>query len=475
MDEEFEGERFDKVQLAPGDMVADRYRIVRVLGEGGMGTVYEAEHGWTRRRVALKVLKPSLATNDKIVSRFLREARACSKIAHPNLVAVLDMGQDEHDGLLFLAQELVEGRTLRAVIAERGPLSLSEARAIIVPIAHALGAVHAAGIVHRDVKPENIMVLGEGPSRSAKLIDFGVARELVPTDTSVTRTSLGVPIGTPLYMSPEQARASGVIDHRSDLYSLAAVLFECLTQTTPHTGETVTVLLANLLTQPAPSLRSLAPSVDPALDALVARALARDPSERFQRASDFVAALEALSASEIPMQPGLDAPVAPAATLVERDPSPAHPTRASSPAPSPVAPPRAASGRIVALAAPVVMALAFVVARSIRVSHAPAPSRVLRALDASPSDAPTQSADASIAPDAPDAPDVLSTTPPDARIDARDNEPRRRITREARAGADASAGASSAAADVARETPLLRAVVPDASAGRSWLLPVVPQ
>jgi serine/threonine protein kinase len=285
----------DSIPLAEGDLVAGRYRIVRMLGEGGMGAVYEAEHGWTRRRVALKVLRPSLAANDKIVKRFLREARACAKLSHPNLVEVLDMGQDEHDGLLFLAQELVEGESLRQAINGRGPLPPRDAVMIGIAIARALSVVHRAGIVHRDVKPDNIMLLSKQDAISgAKLIDFGIARELVPSELSSTATSLGVPIGTPLYMSPEQARASGAIDHRSDLYSLSAVLFECLSGRTAHEGESVTVLLANLLTRDPMPLSVAAPRVHPALAALVMRGLSRALDERFRSADEMADALTAL-------------------------------------------------------------------------------------------------------------------------------------------------------------------------------------
>ncbi|MFO0563533.1 MAG: serine/threonine-protein kinase [Polyangiales bacterium] len=285
----------EAVTLEEGDVVAGRYRVVRVLGSGGMGTVYEAEHAWTKRRVALKVLRPALAENEKIVQRFLREARACAKLTHPSLVEVLDMGQDEHDGMLFLAQELVAGVTLRAWLDERGTLALEDARSVSRAIGGALSVVHQAGIIHRDVKPENIMV--ERDARGvlvAKLIDFGVARELVPSDLSATRTSLGVPIGTPLYMSPEQARAAGAIDHRSDLYSLAAVIYECLSGATPHTGESVTVLLANILTcEPTPLSQRASGLVSPEVAAVVMKGLARDRAARFQSAREWEVAFDA--------------------------------------------------------------------------------------------------------------------------------------------------------------------------------------
>ncbi len=281
-------------ELSEGELVAERYRIIRVLGRGATGTVYEAEHQWTRRRVALKVLREGLSLNERVVSRFLREARVCAELSHPSLVAVLDMGQDEHDGLLFLAQELVDGRTLRALIDERAPMSEAETIDVVEDIAEALGVVHDAGLVHRDVKPENIIVCPpdeQGRSR-AKLIDFGIARE-VDRDSTQTRTQLGAILGTPRYMSPEQARATGEIDARSDQYSLAVVAYECLTGRTPHEGESTPLVLASLLTQPAPEIERVRRGISAPVASAVMRALSATPSQRFDSLRAFGAALRA--------------------------------------------------------------------------------------------------------------------------------------------------------------------------------------
>lgn len=279
-------------ELARGELVAGRYRIERVLGRGASGTVYEAEHQWTHRRVALKVLRSEWSTHERIVSRFLREARVCAELSHPSLVAVLDMGQDEHDGLLYLAQELVEGETLRALLDARGKLEVDETLRIIGDIAGALAVVHAAGLVHRDIKPENIIVcpLGSEGSVRAKLIDFGVAREL-DRDSTHTRTQLGAVIGTPRYMSPEQARATGEIDARSDQYALSVVAYECLTGRTPHEGESASMLLANLLTQPPVAITRVRSALPVPVSRAVMRALSREPAERFESAVAFAEAL----------------------------------------------------------------------------------------------------------------------------------------------------------------------------------------
>jgi serine/threonine-protein kinase len=281
-------------ELAEGELVAARYRVIRVLGRGATGTVYEAEHQWTRRRVALKVLREGLSLNERVVSRFLREARVCAELSHPSLVAVLDMGQDEHDGLLFLAQELVDGRTLRAMIDERAPMSEAEAIDVIEDIADALGVVHDAGLVHRDVKPENIIVCppDEHGRARAKLIDFGIARE-VDRDSTQTRTQLGALLGTPRYMSPEQARATGEIDARSDQYSLAVVAYECLTGRTPHEGESTPLVLASLLTQPAPAIESVRRTITEPVASAVMRALSASPAARHDSVRAFGAALRA--------------------------------------------------------------------------------------------------------------------------------------------------------------------------------------
>ena len=280
--------------LANGDIVAGRYRVLRVLGHGATGIVYEAEHQWTRRRVALKVLRSELSTNERVVERFLREARVCAELSHPALVAVLDMGQDEHDGLLYLAQELVEGQTLRALLDERSPLREDEALAVVSDIAEALSEVHAAGLVHRDVKPENIIVSTDdatGGLRS-KLIDFGIARE-VERDAAQSRTQLGALLGTPRYMSPEQARATGEIDARSDQYALAVVAYECLTGGTPHDGASTPLLLAALLTEPARAIDRRSHRVSPGVSAAVMRALSASPGDRFDTVRAFVDALRA--------------------------------------------------------------------------------------------------------------------------------------------------------------------------------------
>jgi serine/threonine protein kinase len=478
----------DTPALAEGDLVAGRYRIVRLLGQGGMGTVYEAEHGWTKRRVALKLLRAELSTNERVVSRFLREARACARLSHPNLVDVLDMGQDEHDGALFLAQELVEGDTLRERLRARGRLPVAEAIALTVAIARGLEAAHRAGIVHRDVKPENVMV-SEAPdgSTAPKLIDFGVARELEPSNPSQTRTSLGVPIGTPLYMSPEQARAGGAIDHRSDIFSLGTVLYECLAGRTPYSGETVTMLLAHILTQPPPPLGEVAPWVSPALCSVVMTALAREPSARFESAEAFARALEALSPESLerPIAP----PAAPAhGSLLEPASVPSTladepPRRATVTAPSSAPRARArASGPAALVTIAIVTVAGFVTARATVLAPArantgspdqPAPRPATTPLSAPRVESTPNTITQRVL--TPPTVAVVATSSPRVTSTASERGTTARRTRTSPRAGERDGGLATSVGSATANARALEPAVPGASERGTWLRPVVPQ
>jgi eukaryotic-like serine/threonine-protein kinase len=264
-----------------GRIVDGRYRVEAIVARGGMATVYRAVDARLDRVVALKVMHPDLAADSDFVVRFTAEARAAARLSHPAVVAVFDQGED--DGAVYLAMEYVEGRTLRKLLREQGRLSPGHALEVIDPVLAALDAAHHAGIVHRDMKPENVLV---GHGGQVKVADFGLARALTDASTA-TR---GLLLGTVNYISPEQALGEGATP-RSDVYSTGVMLYELLTGQPPHTGPTDFVVVRSHIEidVPAPSL--VEPAVSPGLDALVRRATAREPLNRFADAGEFLAEL----------------------------------------------------------------------------------------------------------------------------------------------------------------------------------------
>ena len=265
-----------------GRIVDGRYRILSHLADGGMASVYVAMDARLDREVALKIMRPGLAADDVFVERFRSEARSAARLSHPNVVAVYDQGEDGGD--VFLAMELVHGKTLREVIHEEAPLTAREALAILEAVLSALRAAHNAGIIHRDVKPENVIVRRDG---EVKVADFGLARAI----TNQTATSqTGVLLGTVSYLSPEQVE-KGVADPRSDVYAAGLLLFEMLTGRKAVTGDTPIQIAYKHVHGGVPAPSSLVRSVPAALDALVADATAVSPEDRFASAGDFLAAL----------------------------------------------------------------------------------------------------------------------------------------------------------------------------------------
>jgi serine/threonine-protein kinase len=264
------------MQDIPAGTAIGEYIVSSKLGEGGMGTVYAAQHPSLGKQVAIKILRAELCTNVEATNRFVQEARTLSKLGHPNIVDVSNLGTLP-DGRAFFVMERLVGEDLATTLARR-PVPAKEACQIINSVARALEAAHAKGIVHRDLKPENIFlhqVDGEAPV--VKLLDFGIAK-LSGTDSQLERTRTGSMMGTPRYVSPEQARGVGV-DHRTDIYSLGVVLFEVLAHQPPFNGETaMDIMMAHLL-QEAPRLGSIAP-VSATLDNLVAQMLAKDAAAR---------------------------------------------------------------------------------------------------------------------------------------------------------------------------------------------------
>ncbi len=284
-----------------GRMVAGKYRIDAAVGAGANGTVYRASHLSLERVVALKVLNPALLTNDAARGRFRREARAASKLDHPNSVKVLDYGS-EPDGLTYLAMEFLEGRELYRVIYEDWPMGTERTVRVMSEVLNVLSAAHELGVVHRDLKPENIMLVHRpGPAgkpvETVKVADFGIAKSFAGpvSEESLNLTRDGAVPGTPEYMSPEHARGEE-IDGRADLYACGVILYEMVTGTLPFSGEgPIEVILKQLNEAPEkPSLRR--PDADRRLESVIMRSLEKDRRKRFQTASEMLNALRAAAA-----------------------------------------------------------------------------------------------------------------------------------------------------------------------------------
>ncbi len=277
-----------------GRVLDGRYRIVSQIARGGMATVYEAVDTRLDRVVAVKSMHAGLVGDDDFVARFIREARSAARLSHPNVVAVFDQGTAgdpwSPHRVVYLVMELVRGRTLRQVLRERGPLPPTDALAVAEPVLAALRAAHEAQIVHRDVKPENVLLADDG---QVKVADFGLARAL-SGDSAHTRTS-GLLLGTVSYLAPEQVLDAGT-DARADVYAAGIVLFEMLTGTKPFEGGSPLQIAWKHVNEqvPAPSTRHA--GIPPAIDRLVLRATDRDPDGRFVDGRDFLAAVRAVSA-----------------------------------------------------------------------------------------------------------------------------------------------------------------------------------
>jgi eukaryotic-like serine/threonine-protein kinase len=277
--------------------LAGSYRIVDTISVGGMGTVYRAEHTLLGRMAAVKVLNPEMSTSRDIVNRFFNEARATTSIKHPGIIEVFDFGYLE-SGNAYLVMELLEGAPLSVRNRARGRIPEHEAAAILRLVCSALTAAHAKGIVHRDLKPDNIFLvpdpdsqLGERP----KLLDFGIAK-LTDIGLAGSATKTGAVMGTPTYMSPEQCRGTGEVDHRADLYSIGCIFYELLTGRPPFIDRGAGELIgAHLFMQPEPPSRHAA-GISPDAEALIMSLLAKNPAERPQSATDLAQRLAPIAA-----------------------------------------------------------------------------------------------------------------------------------------------------------------------------------
>jgi serine/threonine protein kinase len=279
-----------------GQTLSGKYRIEERISEGGMGTVYRATHILMEKAVAIKVLHPSLAADDKIVARFTREAKAASRISNPHALNVTDFGESEN-GIVFLVMEYLRGKTLKEVIRGEGPMPLARVVEVTRQICGALDAAHAEGVVHRDLKSDNIMLEEvAGGNDWAKVLDFGIAKILETEGPDPELTAPNLIIGTPQYMSPEQCSQASGIDARSDIYSLGIILYEMLVGHVPFTGESATSIMLKHLQEPPPSVLDERQDLPPAVGQVIARALSKLPEERQESAGELAEALASAAA-----------------------------------------------------------------------------------------------------------------------------------------------------------------------------------
>ena len=267
-----------------GEILADRYELEELVGTGGMSSVFRAHDRLLDRKVALKILHQQYSGDDDYVERFKREARSVAALSHPNIVTVIDRG--EHADRQFIVFEYVEGENLKRLIERRGPAPVANALELAIQVARGLAFAHQQGLIHRDVKPQNVLLNGDG---RAKVTDFGIARSL---NVQHGMTQTGTVLGTSDYIAPEQAQGQRVDEH-TDVYSLGVVLYELLTSLVPFPGENFVAVAMRHINEEPPSVRDTRPDVSPRLDEAVRRAMAKRPEDRFPTMDAFCAELEA--------------------------------------------------------------------------------------------------------------------------------------------------------------------------------------
>ena len=279
-----------------GQVIEGKYRIDRILGQGGMGVVVQATHLVLEQRVAMKFLLPSVATNEEVAARFLREAKAAIKIRSEHVARIMDVSGTDSD-IPFLVMEYLHGKDLSAIIKQRGPLPVRDAVDYVLHACEALGEAHAQGIVHRDLKPANLFLTTRADGTDCvKVLDFGISKVAAGGDgSSLTRTR-GM-MGSPLYMSPEQARSARDATTQSDIWSMGIVLYELLTGRTPFKGESVMELCSDLLNTFPPPPSELRPELPKGLDAAVMRCIEKEPSNRFNNVAELAGALAPFGAA----------------------------------------------------------------------------------------------------------------------------------------------------------------------------------
>src|SRR3954467_385050 len=313
------------IEVEVGSQVG-QYRIESYIGRGGMGVVYRAEHAHLGRHVALKLLAPELAENESFRDRFVRESRVAARVDHPNVIPIYEASESE--GRYFIAMRYVDGHDLREILHTGGPLSLERALVVLTQVAGALDAAHAQGLVHRDVKPGNILVVAE--SEHCYLTDFGLTKA-ISSDTAFTAT--GQFVGTTDYVAPEQIEGKE-LDRRTDVYSLGCVFYECLTGTTPFRRDTDMAVMWAHIQEPPPRLSARRGDMPEHLDDVIATAMAKSKDDRYPSCSTFAAAAR----SALEMGTGRSFAGAPAPWARERGPG-----RSFAAVPAPVPQPPAAA------------------------------------------------------------------------------------------------------------------------------------
>jgi len=282
------------MSLSTGDIIDGKYRIVRLIGEGGMGAVYEAENTRIHRKVAIKVLHSGVAQTGEAVSRFEREAQAAGRIGSEHIVEVLDLG-NLPSGDRYMVMEFMDGDSLSGRIRARTRLTPNEAYPVMHQLLEALAAAHSAGIIHRDLKPDNVYLLKSrgGKADFVKLLDFGISKfNQLSGDSGFSMTRTGAVMGTPYYMAPEQAKGARDLDHRVDLYAAGVILYEAITGEVPFNADTFNELLFKIVLEAAKPVEQVVPNIDPHFAAIVNKSMAREPGQRFQSAREFQHALE---------------------------------------------------------------------------------------------------------------------------------------------------------------------------------------
>jgi serine/threonine-protein kinase len=282
--------------MEPGTILVDRYRVENLLGEGGMGSVFEARHIQLGRRLAVKTLKKELCKDEGAVARFMREAQTAAAIESEHIVAVTDVGQTDQ-GVPFIVMEFLQGLTLADALRQQGRFAPERTAYLVIQVCRALAAAHDKGVIHRDMKPENVVLVArEDGSELAKVLDFGIAKvhDQFGDQSSDTPklTATGTTLGTPYYMAPEQARAEKDIDQRVDIYSTGAMMYELLAGVPPFVGDSFAAIVIAAATRDPTPLDVHRPDLDPQLAAVVHRAMARDKQDRIPTARDLAEALE---------------------------------------------------------------------------------------------------------------------------------------------------------------------------------------
>ncbi|MCI0343745.1 MAG: protein kinase [Planctomycetales bacterium] len=289
------------------------YQILEKIGEGAMGAVFKAKQVSMDRLVAIKVLTPDLGKDSRFVGRFLSEARAVAKLSHVNIISGIDVG--ESNGVHYFAMEYVDGETLGARLRREGALPEAQAVEIALQIARALDHAHKHGLIHRDIKPDNIMIARNGV---AKLLDLGLAR--METPTSPARTEQGTALGTPNYISPEQARADSRVDIRADLYSLGATFYHMLTGEVPFTGAATVVMTRHISEPPVPP-HFRRPGVGAGVSAVTLKAMEKDPADRYQSPTELIEDLDRVKRGEWPQGSGPPPEAMPASSAGDAPPA----------------------------------------------------------------------------------------------------------------------------------------------------------